>query len=149
MTLSARNFPLFCLSRAYSYYIEVSVDGNNWTRIVDYRAYLCRSWQRLYFPPIVATYVHAEKQRNEPHRGNVFRFIRIVGTHNTVNKVFHLVSMEVYYKQDPFLLIQDILVPIENVAAIDASAVVSEGVSRVRNALINGDYQSYDWDTGR
>ncbi len=26
--------------------------------------------------------------------------------------------------------------------------MVSEGVSRVRNALINGDYQSYDWDTG-
>lgn len=41
------------------------------------------------------------------------------------------------------------LVPIENVATIEANAVVSEGVSRVRNALINGDYQSYDWDTGR
>ena len=37
----------------------------------------------------------------------------------------------------------------ENVATIEASAMVSEGVSRVRNALINGDYQSYDWDTGR
>jgi hypothetical protein len=40
------------------------------------------------------------------------------------------------------------LVPMENIATIEASAVVSEGVSRVRNALINGDYQSYDWDTG-
>jgi len=42
---------------AYSYYIEVSVDSVTWTRIIDYRGYLCRSWQKLYFPPIVATYV--------------------------------------------------------------------------------------------
>ena len=40
------------------------------------------------------------------------------------------------------------VVPMENITAIENSAVVSEGVSRVRNALINGDYQSYDWDTG-
>ena len=42
-----------------------------------------------------------------------------------------------------------IVVPTENVATIEGSAVVSEGVSRIRNALINGDYQSYDWDSGR
>ena len=49
-----KNFIFFS---AYSYYIEISVDGKNWTRIINYRAYLCRSWQKLYFPPIVATYV--------------------------------------------------------------------------------------------
>ncbi|CAF0889572.1 unnamed protein product [Adineta ricciae] len=117
-------------TRAYSYCVEVSVDNINWTRIIDYRLYLCRSWQKLYFPPIVTTY------------------IRVVGTHNTVNKVFHLVSMEVYYMQKSFALIGDIHVPTENVATIEGSAVVSEGVSRIRNALINGDYQSYDWDSG-
>lgn len=41
------------------------------------------------------------------------------------------------------------LVPINNVATLESSAVVSEGVSRVRNALINGDYHSYDWDSGK
>jgi len=41
------------------------------------------------------------------------------------------------------------LAPTHNVATLEASAVVSEGVSRVRNALINGDYLSYDWDSGR
>jgi len=46
---------LLLLKRAYSYYIETSVDKQNWTRIIDYREYYCRSWQRLYFPPIVAT----------------------------------------------------------------------------------------------
>ena len=44
-------------SSAYSYYLEVSVDDTNWTRVVDYRAYLCRSWQKLYFTPVVAKYV--------------------------------------------------------------------------------------------
>jgi len=38
----------------------------------------------------------------------LYRSIRIVGTHNTVNKVFHLVSMEVYYLQKPFALVGDI-----------------------------------------
>jgi hypothetical protein len=74
--------------------------------------------------------------------------------------------MEVYYIQKPFALVGDIygkykkliflfgliiiyLAPVHNVATLEASAVVSEGVSRVRNALINGDYLSYDWDSGR
>ena len=39
--------------------------------------------------------------------------------------------------------------PTNNIATIEGCAIVSEGVSRVRNVLINGDYQSYDWDTGR
>jgi len=38
----------------------------------------------------------------------LIRSIRIVGTHNTVNKVFHLLSMEVYYIQKPFSLVGDI-----------------------------------------
>jgi BTB/POZ domain-containing protein 9 len=92
------------------------------------------------------------------------RYIRVVGTHNTVNKVFHLVALEVYYMQKPYALIEDIhglcgqesffadcrvfVVPTENIATIEGSAVVSEGVSRIRNALINGDFQSYDWDSG-
>lgn len=33
-------------------------------------------------------------------------------------------------------------------ASINQSAFVLEGVSRTRNALINGDYKSYDWDSG-
>ncbi|UJR26270.1 hypothetical protein I4U23_007610 [Adineta vaga] len=117
-------------TRAYSFYVEVSVDEVTWTRIIDYRAYLCRSWQKLYFAPVVVT------------------SIRIVGTYNTVNKVFHLVSLEVFYIQKPFALVGDIYAPVDNIATLEASAVVSEGVSRIRNALINGDCLSYDWDSG-
>lgn len=39
-------------------------------------------------------------------------------------------------------------VPSENVATIGAGACVIEGVSRSRNALINGDTRHYDWDSG-
>ncbi|XP_067835697.1 BTB/POZ domain-containing protein 9-like, partial [Heptranchias perlo] len=76
------------------------------------------------------------------------RYIRIVGTLNTVNKVFHLVSFECMFTNKPFLLDAGLLVPTENVATVGASATVTEGVSRSRNALLNGDTKNYDWDSG-
>lgn len=39
-------------------------------------------------------------------------------------------------------------VPCENVATISSCASVIEGVSRSRNALLNGDTRNYDWDSG-
>lgn len=39
-------------------------------------------------------------------------------------------------------------VPTNNVATVDRSACVIEGVSRSRNALLNGDTRNYDWDSG-
>ena len=41
-----------------------------------------------------------------------------------------------------------LVVPIENVASVAASASVVEGVSRNRNALIDGDTHNYDWESG-
>ena len=38
--------------------------------------------------------------------------------------------------------------PKENIATVQASACVIEGVSRSRNTLINGDTKNYDWDSG-
>ena len=38
--------------------------------------------------------------------------------------------------------------PRENVATLQRSAMVIEGVSRSRNALLNGDTDKYDWDHG-
>lgn len=40
------------------------------------------------------------------------------------------------------------VVPHYNVSSVNQSAIVLDGVSRTRNALINGDYKSYDWDSG-
>lgn len=36
----------------------------------------------------------------------------------------------------------------DNVASIEASATVIEGVSRSRNVLLNSDSKNYDWDSG-
>ncbi|KAK0040540.1 BTB/POZ domain-containing protein 9 [Biomphalaria pfeifferi] len=116
--------------RSYSYYVEISMDDKDYERVIDHTTYLCRSWQKLHFP------------------ARVVRFIKVVGTHNTVNRVFHLVSFECFYTTRTFHLDRGLVVPTENVATIKNSALVIEGVSRTRNALINGNIRSYDWDSG-
>lgn len=116
--------------RSYSYYIEVSMEQKDWVRVIDYSHYSCRSWQYLYF------------------ENRVVQYIRIVGTHNTVNKVFHLVHFEACCKLKIPKMVGDIICPKHNVATLEKSAVVIEGVSRSRNALLNGDTKHYDWDSG-
>ncbi|XP_003489942.1 BTB/POZ domain-containing protein 9 isoform X1 [Bombus impatiens] len=116
--------------RSYSYYLEVSMDQKTWARVIDYTEYFCRSWQYLYFEPRIVLY------------------IRIVGTNNTVNKVFHLVSFEAYYTNHTEKLYNGFVIPTRNVATMDQSATVTEGVCRSRNALLNGDTSNYDWDSG-
>ncbi len=99
--------------------------------------------------------------------------MRIVGTHNTVNKVFHLVAFECMFTSRPFTLERGLVgktvccgavivfvvcermscacvsaVPSANVATVSACASVIEGVSRCRNALLNGDTHNYDLDSG-
>ncbi|RNA10306.1 BTB POZ domain-containing 9 [Brachionus plicatilis] len=117
-------------TRSYSYYIEVSMNEKDWLRVVDYSDYLCRSWQNLFFKPVVA------------------RYVRVVGVRNTANRIFHLVSMEIRYTTQKYDILNELIVPQHNVATIGQSAFVLEGVSRSKNALINGDYKNYDWDTG-
>ncbi|ELK16558.1 BTB/POZ domain-containing protein 9 [Pteropus alecto] len=75
-------------------------------------------------------------------------YIRIVGTHNTVNKIFHIVAFECMFTNKTFTLEKGLIVPMENVATIADCASVIEGVSRSRNALLNGDTKNYDWDSG-
>lgn len=116
--------------RSYSYYIEGSVDQKEWVKLVDYTEYFCRSWQYLYFQPRVVLY------------------IRIVGTNNTVNKVFHVVNFEAYYTNHTEQLSKGFIVPTQNIAVTEKSACVIEGVSRSRNNLLNGDITNYDWDSG-
>lgn len=41
-----------------------------------------------------------------------------------------------------------IAVPKHNIATVEKSASVIEGVSRSRNTLLNGDTSNYDWDSG-
>lgn len=118
-------------NRSYSYVIDVSVERDYWERVIDYSSYHCRSWQHLYFP-------------NRP-----VRYIRIKGTHNTVNRLFHLVSMEAMCTNNQPNIKSDIIAPKYNVATVEKSATVIEGVSRSKNSLLNGNVRDYDWDAGK
>lgn len=86
------------------------MDQKDWIRVIDYSQMACRSWQYLYF------------------ENRVVQYIRIVGTHNTVNKVFHLVAFEAMCKQKIPKMVGDIIFPNYNVATLDKSACVIEGV---------------------
>ncbi|GBP56853.1 hypothetical protein EVAR_41489_1 [Eumeta japonica] len=117
-------------NRSYAYYIEVSVDQKDWVRVVDHSKYYSRSWQNLYFEP------------------RVVRYINLVGTSNTVNRVFHVVSLEAMHTANVPPLCNGLIKPVHNVATVQLSAIVVEGISRTRNALINGDVEHYDWEKG-
>ncbi|KAL1138587.1 hypothetical protein AAG570_008650 [Ranatra chinensis] len=116
--------------RSYSYYIEVSMDQKDWVRVIDHTAYYCRSWQNLFFEP------------------RVVQYIKLVGTNNTVNKVFHVVAFEVMYSTENMRLVKGLIEPKHNVATTKESACVIEGVSRSRDALLDGNTKCYDWDSG-
>ncbi|XP_065661454.1 BTB/POZ domain-containing protein 9 isoform X4 [Hydra vulgaris] len=116
--------------RSYSYIIEGSLDNQNWIQIVDYSIYMCRSWQKICFP-----------QR-------VIRYIRVLGTNNSINRYFHLVTFQCFYTSGLTHVKNGIIVPSCNVASVTASAQVIEGVSRNPNALIDGKTEAYDWEYG-
>lgn len=117
-------------NRSYGYIVDVSVERNYWERVIDYSSYHCRSWQHLYFS------------------SRPVKFVRIRGTHNTVNRVFHLVSLEAMCTNSVPKTVDGIIVPNFNVATVDKSAIVLEGVSRHKNSLLNGNCRDYDWDSG-
>jgi BTB/POZ domain-containing protein 9 len=66
-----------CDLRAYSYYVEVSVNNIDWVMVADKTKEECRSWQLLRFKrqPVV--------------------FIRIVGILNTANEVRKRTNFEI------------------------------------------------------
>lgn len=118
-------------TRSYGYGIDLSVDKLHWEKVIDYSNYLCRSWQFLFF-------------ERRP-----VKYIRIFGTHNTVNRIFHLVCVEAMLVQSlPELRDGGIIVPKYNVASTEKSAIVLEGVSRNKNSLLNGNVTTYDYDHG-
>ncbi|XP_050435236.1 BTB/POZ domain-containing protein 9-like [Adelges cooleyi] len=63
------------LADYYTYYIEVSMDMNDWLRVIDHSIYHCRSIQRLWINRIFV------------------RYIRIVGTNITSNKTFNFLKI--------------------------------------------------------
>lgn len=70
-------------TRYYQYYIEVSEDGQKWTKVVDKTSGQWKSWQLDSFDPILAKY------------------IRITGTYDSANNQFHIVELEAYASSEP------------------------------------------------
>lgn len=75
-----------CDDRTYSFYIETSINQKDWVMVVDKRNEQTRSWQNFAFSPIPVV------------------FIRIVGTRNTANEIFHCVHLECPSQDLNFLL---------------------------------------------
>ncbi|XP_063904305.1 BTB/POZ domain-containing protein 9-like [Zophobas morio] len=96
-------------TRSYSYYISVSLDQKNWRRVIDYSGFSCGSDQVLFFSQQMAQY------------------IKIVGTQNTANQDFHIISFEAYFKSDIPTIRNGIICPNYNVATSDKKAIVIEG----------------------
>lgn len=65
-----------CDDRCYSFYIEVSINQRNWEMVCNKSRESCKSWQTIRFKPLPVVY------------------IRIVGTNNSANEVFHCVHFE-------------------------------------------------------
>ncbi|XP_050429724.1 BTB/POZ domain-containing protein 9-like [Adelges cooleyi] len=63
-----------CVDREkrYSYYVEVSNDGQDWVRVVDHSNYNCQGYQQLWIHPQVVRYIH------------------IVGTNRSANETFKI-----------------------------------------------------------
>lgn len=59
-----------------------------------------------------------------------------------------MVGLEAMHTSNSPKIIDGFVAPVANVATIEMSAIVTDGVSRTRNALINGDFSRYDWDSG-
>ena len=65
-----------------------------------------------------------------------------------VNDVNHPTESSSLQFQSYSTKLSNLSVPEKNVASIECNAWVVEGVSRSRNALINGNTTDYDWDSG-
>uniref|UniRef100_A0A7E4UTL9 BTB domain-containing protein n=1 Tax=Panagrellus redivivus TaxID=6233 RepID=A0A7E4UTL9_PANRE len=96
----------------FSYWIAVSDDNVNWTRVIDHSKYLCRSLQNLYFKP------------------RSVRFIRICGT-GPVDGTFKISSFEASYTTEPFEVDPEttLVIPSENVALTKKGATIVHGLS--------------------
>jgi BTB/POZ domain-containing protein 9 len=57
----------------------------------------------------------------------IAQYVRIVGTHNSANRIFDLVFFEAYFKATIPLVIGDIICPITIVATLGEKAMVIEG----------------------
>ena len=118
--------------RAFSYTVQLSNNDKDWQTVADYTSSLCKGWQEIRFDR------------------RVVRYIRVVGTRNTgvCNSIFQLVTLKACFNTEQVKVIDGYLCPSYNVATEEKGACLIDGVSHEHNALINGHYKNFDWDSG-
>uniref|UniRef100_A0A0N4Z9X0 BTB domain-containing protein n=1 Tax=Parastrongyloides trichosuri TaxID=131310 RepID=A0A0N4Z9X0_PARTI len=118
--------------RYFSYHIEVSVDGKDWVKVVNHDKYHCRGIQNVFFDK------------------RAVKYVRVRGTFSSMLNLFQILTFRASYTLNPRKVdkITGLIIPERSIATTTESALVIEGVSRTRNALLNGNYEDYDWDNG-
>lgn len=120
--------------QAFTYQVHVSMDNRvdaHWNLVADYSEYDCRGTQRLFFTDSVVRHI-------------------LIRVNNSMSCKLEGSRIEAMFSTEtmPVEPVHKVIVPHRNITTIENHARVVEGVSRCRNALINGDSSSYDWDTG-
>uniref|UniRef100_A0A7E4VHN1 BTB domain-containing protein n=1 Tax=Panagrellus redivivus TaxID=6233 RepID=A0A7E4VHN1_PANRE len=112
----------------WSYWIEVSKNNVNWTRIIDYSKYTCRSFQRLYF------------------KTQWLRYIRICGT-APVGRTFEVRGFLSDYTFKPLEVDRktNLVIPSQNVALAEYHTVLTQGECYKRNGMISISRNGYSF----
>lgn len=115
---------------SYSFYLEVSLNGTDWLRVIDLSPYLCHSQQVLHIEP------------------KIVRYIRFVGKErlNVDLLRFKIVGFEVSYTEATLEHHEGIPIPRVNVASPSLGARVHGNSGSLANAFKFG---SVEWDPGR
>uniref|UniRef100_A0A7E4V4A0 BTB domain-containing protein n=1 Tax=Panagrellus redivivus TaxID=6233 RepID=A0A7E4V4A0_PANRE len=111
--------------KSASYWVLVSTDNVNYTRVIDHLEYTCRSLQNLYFEP------------------RLVRYIRICGTASS--GLFEISRFEAFCTNEKFVIDPEttLQIPTDNVALAQRGAIVINGTSHPENAIINGTLQGF------
>ena len=108
--------------RYYQYYIEVSEDNINWEKVIDKTSGEHRSWQNNYF-----------ENRN-------VKYIKLVGTKNSIHYYFHAVELNAYYS--------DLAPKAERDVALASKGATVISNPKNPNYIIDGDTFNYHTSTG-
>lgn len=134
--------------RSYSYFIDASVDGVQFKRLIDCSAHHCRSWQFLHFPSRPVQYIKLVGIRATNTSTNDIRYLtwhdgtKFGGCYSTFDvvgfKAIYIESQDMANYKEP-----GILRSVNNVANPKMGAMVIEGVGG--NNMLNENIDEYTW----
>uniref|UniRef100_A0A914NXW8 F5/8 type C domain-containing protein n=1 Tax=Meloidogyne incognita TaxID=6306 RepID=A0A914NXW8_MELIC len=120
-----------CDDRCYSFYVEVSIDQIKWTKVVEFNE--CKSWQIAQFERISVV------------------FVKIVGTYNSANEVFHCVHFECpamdineAVEEERMKKVQNVKASVTDYCSRASTSNISNDRSNLNNKQENGQFEEND-----